>query len=435
MEVLSMALIALLVTFVVLMLLGTPVAVTMFGSSLIYILVDPALDLANVASKVVNGVTGTGLLSLPLFILAGEVMNNGGVTERLFKFPLAFIGHLKGGLAYVNVAASMLFAGMSGSAIADTAGLGKIEMDAMDDAGYEKEFSVAITASSSTIGPIIPPSNTMIVFAVAAEVSVARLFMGGFIPGVLMGLALCVYIWIYSKKHYLPAQEKCSWKQRWEATVQAFFPMLTPVILILGICTGICTATEAGAIAVIYATILNCVYNRGFKVKELKECLYNAFVSMAQICFIVMASGLFGWVITLANIPSVIANALYTMGADKWVVLLLINLIFLVMGMFLSINASLLIMTPVLVTLASMYDISLVQIGVMVTLNLTIGLLTPPVGWNLYIMSAVSGLPFEKVVKAILPTLIPLVAALLLITYIPGLVTWLPDFLFGPGIK
>lgn len=417
------------------MLVGTPVAVTMFGSSLVYILVDPALDVANVASKVVNGVTGTGLLSLPLFILAGEIMNNGGVTERLFKFPLAFIGHLKGGLAYVNVAASMLFAGMSGSAIADTAGLGKIEMDAMDDAGYDKEFSVAITASSSTIGPIIPPSNTMIVFAVAAEVSVARLFMGGMIPGILMGLTLCVYIWLYSKKHYLPAEPKSTWKQRGQASVQAFFPMLTPVILILGICTGICTATEAGAIAVIYATILNCVYNRGFKVKELKGCLYNGFVSMAQICFIVMASGLFGWVITLANIPSMIANGLYTLGADKWVVLLLINLIFLVMGMFLSINASLLIMTPVLVTLASMYDISLVQIGVMVTLNLTIGLLTPPVGWNLYIMSAVSGLPFEKVVKAIAPTLIPLVAALLLITYIPGLVTWLPDLLFGVGIK
>ena len=164
-------------------------------------------------------------------------------------------------------------------------------------------------------------------------------------------------------------------------------------------------------------------------------CFYNAFVSMAQICFIVMASGLFGWVVTLANIPSMIANALYTMGANKYVILLLINLIFLVMGMFLSINASLLIMTPVLVTLANMYDLSLVQIGVMVTLNLTIGLLTPPVGWNLYIMSAVSGLPFERVVKAIVPTLVPLVIALLLITYIPGLVTWLPDFLMGPGIS
>lgn len=429
-----MALTALLVSFVVLMVLGTPVAVTMFGSSLIYILLEPSLSLANVASKVVNGVTGTGLLSLPLFIIAGEIMNNGGVTERLFKFPLAFIGHVKGGLAYVNVFSSMLFAGMSGSAIADTAGLGKIEMDAMDDAGYDKEFSAAITAASSSIGPIIPPSNTLIVFAVAAEVSVSRLFMGGMIPGVLMGLVLCVYIWLYARRHSLPKGERTTWAQKGKATIEAFFPMLTPVILILGICTGICTATEAGAVAVVYATILNCVYEKGLKLKDMKRCLDSALVTMAQICFIVMASSLFGWVVTLANIPSMVANGLYTMGANKYVILLLINVIFLIMGMFLSINASLLIMTPVVVTLAGMYDLSLVHLGVMITLNLTLGLLTPPVGWNLYIMSAVSGLSFERVVKAVLPALIALFVSLLLITYIPELVTWLPDFLFGPGI-
>lgn len=429
-----MSLIALLVTFVVLMVLGAPVAVTMFGSSLVYILLEPTMSLASVATKVVNGVTGTSLLSLPLFILAGEIMNNGGVTQRLFRFPRAFIGHKKGGLAYVNVLASMLFAGMSGSAIADTAGLGKIELDAMDDAGYSKEFAVAVTASSSTIGPIIPPSNTMIVFAVAAEVSVARLFIGGIVPGVLMGLVLCAYIYFYAKKHNLPAEKKATWAERGRATLNAFFPILTPVILILGICTGICTATEAGAVAVVYAAVLYCVYERGINLKGLKKCLSDAFVSMAQICFIVMASGLFGWVVTLANIPATVAGWLYGMGASKFVILLLINIIFLIMGCFLSINASLLIMTPVLVTLATMYDISLIQIGVMVTLNLTIGLLTPPVGWNLYIMSSVADLPFEKVVKAIVPTLIPLAIALLLITYIPALVTWLPNLLLGPGI-
>lgn len=428
-----MALAALLISFVVLMVLGTPVAVTMFGSSLIYILLEPSLSLANVASKVVSGVTGTSLLSLPLFIMAGEIMNNGGVTDRLFKFPLALVGHVKGGLAYVNVFASMLFAGMSGSAIADTAGLGKIEMDAMDEAGYDKEFSVAITAASSTIGPIIPPSNTMIVYAVAAEVSVSRLFMGGMIPGILMGLVLCVYIWIYGRSHYLPKGDRTTLSEKCHAAVEAFFPMLTPIILIVGICTGICTATEAGALAVVYSTILNCVYEKGFKIADMKRCLDSSLVTMAQICFIVMASSLFGWVVTLANIPSMIANTLYTMGASKVVILLLINIIFLIMGMFLSINASLLIMTPVVVTLATMYDLSLVHLGVMITLNLTLGLLTPPVGWNLYIMSAVSGLPFEKVVKAVLPALLALIVSLLLITYIPGIVTWLPNLLFGPG--
>ncbi len=429
-----MALAALLISFVVLMVLGTPVAVTMFGSSLVYILLEPGLSLGNVATKVVNGVTGTGLLSLPLFILAGEIMNNGGVTERLFKFPLALIGHVKGGLAYVNVLASMLFAGMSGSAIADTAGLGKIEMDAMDEAGYDKEFSAAVTAASSSIGPIIPPSNTMIVYAVAAEVSVARLFMGGMIPGILMGAVLCFYIWLHGRSHDLPKGEKTTWAEKGKAFVKAFFPMLTPIILILGICTGVCTATEAGAVAVVYATILNCIYEKGFKIKDIKRCLDNSMVTMAQICFIVMASSLFGWVVTLANIPSMVANGLYSMGANKYVILLLLNVIFLIMGMFLSINASLLIMTPVVVTLAQMYGLSLIHLGVMITLNLTLGLLTPPVGWNLYIMSAVSGLPFERVVKAVLPQLCALLVALLLITFIPGLVTWLPTFLFGPGV-
>lgn len=405
----------------------------MFGSSLIYIFLEPSLSLANVASKVVNGVTGTSLLSLPLFILAAEIMNNGGVTERLFKFPLAFIGHVKGGLAYVNVLASMLFAGMSGSAIADTAGLGKIEMDAMDNAGYDKEFAVAITASSSSIGPIIPPSNTLIVYAVAAEVSISRLFMGGLIPGCLMGLVLCIYVWLYGRKHPLPKGERTTAKEKLHATIEAFFPMLTPLILILGICTGVCTATEAGAVAVVYATILNCVYERGFNVKDFRRCLDSSMVTMAQICFIVMASSLFGWTVTLANIPSMVANALYTMGANKYVILLLINIIFLIMGMFLSINASLLIMTPVIVTLASMYDLNLVHLGIMITLNLTLGLLTPPVGWNLYIMTTVSGLPFERVVKAVLPALCALFVALLLITYVPGLVTWLPNLLFGVG--
>ncbi|MCD8123952.1 MAG: TRAP transporter large permease, partial [Lachnospiraceae bacterium] len=404
------------------MVLGAPVAVTMFGSSLIYIFLEPSLSLANVASKVVNGVTGTSLLSLPLFILAAEIMNNGGVTERLFKFPLAFIGHVKGGLAYVNVLASMLFAGMSGSAIADTAGLGKIEMDAMDNAGYDKEFAVAITASSSSIGPIIPPSNTLIVYAVAAEVSISRLFMGGLIPGCLMGLVLCIYVWLYGRKHPLPKGERTTAKEKLHATIEAFFPMLTPLILILGICTGVCTATEAGAVAVVYATILNCVYERGFNGKDFRRGLDSAKVTMAQICVIVMASSLFGWTVTLANIPSMVANALYTMGANKYVILLLINIIFLIMGMFLSINASLLIMTPVIVTLASMYDLNLVHLGIMITLNLTLGLLTPPVGWNLYIMTTVSGLPFERVVKAVLPALFALFAALLLITYVPGLV-------------
>ena len=415
--------------------LGFPIAFALGMSCCLYIMTTGSGGMSLVVESFLNGTNSFTLLALPLFMLSGELMISGGISQRLINFCMSLVKDRPGGLAIVTIIASMFFAAISGSGPATVACIGGIMIPQMIRAGYSKEFSTAAAAAGGALGPIIPPSNTMIVYAVAAEVSVARLFMGGFIPGILMGAALCVYIWFYAHRHNLPAQPKASWRERGHATIQAFFPILTPVILIVGICTGVCTATEAGALAVIYATLLNCVYNRGFKLAEMHTCFYNAFVSMAQICFIVMASGLFGWVVTLANIPSMIANALYTMGANKYVILLLINLIFLVMGMFLSINASLLIMTPVLVTLANMYDLSLVQIGVMVTLNLTIGLLTPPVGWNLYIMSAVSGLPFERVVKAIVPTLVPLVIALLLITYIPGLVTWLPDFLMGPGIS
>lgn len=209
-----MALIMLLVVFAILMFLGAPVAITMIGSSLVYILLEPSMNFSNVATKIVTSVTGTSLITLPLFIMAGEIMNSSGVTERLFRFPLTLIGHIRGGLAHVNVLASMLFAGMSGAAIADTAGLGKIEMDIMEKEGYDKGFSAGITAASSTIGPIIPPSNTLVVYAVAVEVSVGRLFMGGILPGVVMGLLLMLYIALVAKRKNLPKREKATWGER-----------------------------------------------------------------------------------------------------------------------------------------------------------------------------------------------------------------------------
>ena len=429
-----MALIMLLVVFAILMFLGAPVAITMIGSSLVYILLEPSMNFSNVATKIVTSVTGTSLITLPLFIMAGEIMNSSGVTERLFRFPLTLIGHIRGGLAHVNVLASMLFAGMSGAAIADTAGLGKIEMDIMEKEGYDKGFSAGITAASSTIGPIIPPSNTLVVYAVAVEVSVGRLFMGGILPGVVMGLLLMLYIALVAKRKNLPKREKATWGERGVALCQAFFPMLTPVILLTGICTGIMTATEAGAICVLYALILNFIYN-GFHLKQLQEILTNSFVTMAQICFIVMASGLFGWTITLANLPNMVAEFLYTLGTQRWMILLLINVLLLFMGCFLSINASLMIAAPILVVLAQMYDIDLVHLGIIVTLNLTIGLLTPPVGWNLYIMSSVANISYKDMVKASLPFVVVLFIVLMIITYCEPIVTWLPNLVFGVGVS
>jgi tripartite ATP-independent transporter DctM subunit len=425
-----MQLVALLVTFFVLMFLGIPVALTMLGSSLVYILLDPSLSLALIATKLIGGVSGYSLLALPLYVMTGEIMNTAGITRRLFNLPLSFIGHVKGGMAHVNILASMLFAGMSGAAIADTAGLGKIEMKAMKDEGYDVEFSAAITAASSTIGPIIPPSTTMIVYATVAEVSVARLFMGGLLPGVIMGILLMLYVTLIAdRKHHFPTRPKASAAQKWVALKEAALPLLTPILIIMGIVSGITTATEAGAVAMIYSVALCYYYNR-FSFKDFLEMLRNAFITTVQICFIVIASALFGWVITVANVPSLVGNFLLALGASKWLVLLLINLCLLFMGCFLSITSSILIATPTLAVLASLYHIDMVHLGVMMTLNLTIGLLTPPVGWNLYIVSGLANISFEKMVKAIMPLLIPLLLSLLLITYFDQSVLWLPNLLF-----
>jgi len=412
------------------MVLGTPVAITMFGASLAYILCEPGLSLANVATKVISGVSGSSLLSLPLFILAGEIMNSSGITDRLFDFPLAFVGHFRGGLAHVNVLDSVLFAGMSGSSIADTAGMGKVEIEMMRKEGYDTGFAAGITAAASTIGPIIPPSNTMIVYAVLAEVSVARLFVGGVVPGLVMAILLMIYIAAVAKKKNLPRRPKADGKERWRAFKAALFPILTPVILIAGLTFGIMTANEAGAVAVVYASILDICYN-GISLARWKENFQKAMVTLSQISFIVIASALFGWVVTYAQLPNMMANFLYNLGAQKWFILLLMNVIMLIMGCFLSINATLMIITPMFVALAQMYGIDLVHLGVIITLNLTIGTLTPPVGWNLYILQGITGLPFEKVVRAVMPFLIMLLISLLLITYIDQLVMWLPSLMMG----
>ncbi len=425
-----MELIVLVITFFVLLLLGIPVAMTMFGSSLIYILLDPTIKLANVTTKVLSSISSYSLLALPLYIMVGEIMNSAGITRKLFNLPLSIIGHVKGGLAHVNILASMIFAGMSGAAIADTAGLGKIELQSMEEEGYDKGFSAAITAASSTVGPIIPPSTTMIIYAVVAEVSVARLFIGGFLPGIIIGALMMLYVrFIAARQYNLPARTKASIEEIIKAIKEAFFPCLTPIIIIMGIVTGITTATEAGAIAVIYTLVLSYYYNR-FSINDFLNIIKASAYTTIKICFIVIASGLFGWVITLAQIPTLMSEFLLTAGVSKWILLILINFSLLFLGCFLSITSSILIATPTLIVLAHVYNIDLVHLGIIMTLNLTIGLLTPPVGWNLYIVSELAGISFEKMLKSVIPLLIPLFIALIIITYLPQTVLWLPNLLF-----
>jgi tripartite ATP-independent transporter DctM subunit len=320
---------------------------------------------------------------------------------------------------------------MSGAAIADTAGLGKIEIEAMREEGYDLGFSAAVTAASSSIGPIIPPSTTMIIYATAAEVSVARLFLGGLLPGILMGVIMMLYVALVATKTYdFPSRPRASGRQKLIAFKEAILPMFAPILIIMGIVTGITTATEAGAVAVIYSTGLCYFYSRP-SVSEFKNIIKQAAYTTIQICFIVIASALFGWVITMARVPDLVAGYLFNLGASKWVILALINLCLLFLGCFLSITSAILIATPTLMGLAAIYNIDLVHLGVLMTLNLTIGLLTPPVGWNLYIVSGLANISFERMVKASIPFLIPLFISLLAITYFDQIVLWLPNLIFN----
>ncbi|MDA8226327.1 MAG: TRAP transporter large permease [Desulfitobacterium hafniense] len=369
------------------------------------------------------------LLALPLYIFAGEIMNSSGVTRRLYNFPLSLIGHVKGGLAHVNVITSMIFAGMSGSAVADAAGLGKIQIKSMKDEGYNTKFSAGIVAAGAMIGPIIPPSTTMIVYAVIAQVSIAKLFIGGLLPGIIMGILLMAYTSLVADRKYnFPRRPQSTMTEKLKATKEAFLPLLTPVIILLGITSGIVTATEAGAVAVIYALFLHFLYN-GFDFPELLAIFKEGAYTTIKITFIVMGATIFGWVVTFSQIPDMISGFLLGLGVSKWMILLMINIGLLIMGCFLSITSSQLIATPTLLVLANVYGIDLIHLGVIMTLNLTIGLLTPPVGWVLYIIKDLAEISFSDMVKAVLPFLIPLMLALLIITYIPETVLYLPDVL------
>lgn len=424
-----MALTLLIVSFGLFLITGLPVAMAMFGSSIVYVLADPSLSISNVASKALNGLDSYSLLALPLYIFAGEIMNGSGVTRRLFNFPLSWIGHVKGGLAHVNVISSMIFAGMSGSAVADAAGLGKIQLKAMKDEGYDTHFSAGIVAAAAMIGPIIPPSTTMVVYAVIAEVSIAKLFIGGLLPGIIMGILMMLYTALVADRKYrFPTRPRSTAADKAKATKEACLSLLTPLIIILGIVSGVVTATEAGAVAVVYALFLYFLYNR-FDFSHMLNMFQEGAHTTVKICFIVMGASIFGWVVTFSQIPEMISGFLLGIGVGKWTILLLINIGLLIMGTFLSITSSQLIATPTLVVLAGAYQIDLVHLGVVMTLNLTIGLLTPPVGWVLYIVKDLAELSFNEMVKAILPFLVPLLIALLVITYIPQTVMFLPDLL------
>jgi len=369
------------------------------------------------------------LLAIPFFLLAGRLMNTGGITDRLFTFVSLLVSPFKGGLGHANVLASMIFAGMSGSATADAVGLGTVEMRAMLKQGYSREFSAGITGASSLIGPIIPPSIAMVAYGVMAEVSVGALFIGGIIPGILMGLAYMAYVAFCAYRYNFPSGPFPSFKELWNAFRKGFFPLMTPVIIVGGIYSGVFTPTEASAVAAFYAMFLGIFVYREYGLPHLLKEIRATMVDSAVIMLIIAFTSSFGVVMIRGQIPNELANLLTQVTTNPTILLLLFTLFWLIVGFFMAQTPAILILTPLLLPTAEQFGIDPIHFGVVMTLALTLGLLTPPVGMVLYALVPVTGLTFERLVIVSLPYVIITLGVVVLLILFPQLVLFLPKTL------
>nr|WP_298967972.1 TRAP transporter large permease [uncultured Halomonas sp.] len=413
-----------------LLVMGVPIAISLAGSCLLYVLLTGKVPDVVVMHRMINGVDSFPLLAIPFFILAGNLMNNGGITVRIFDFAKALMGWMRGGLGHVNVGASIVFSGMSGAAVADAGGLGTIEIKAMKDAGYDEEFSVGITAASSTIGPIIPPSLPMVIYGVMASVSVGQLFVAGLVPGLLMGLVLMAMITIISRRRGYTRDAVFSLPVLGHTFKRAFLSLLTPIIIVGGIMTGAFTPTEAAIAAVVYALVLGGVVYRSLTWRRLLKVSMETIETTAVILLIVAGASIFAWILTSNQVTQHVVTLLGPFADNPIATLIIINLVLIVVGCFMETIAAITILVPVLLPVAVTAGVDPVHFGVIMVLNLMIGLLTPPVGMVLYVLSRVSGISFEKCMRGTLPFLVPLVIALLLVTFIPAISLWLPTLLY-----
>jgi len=415
------------------MFLGVPVAVSMgLTAVLTFVFLGQEFVLTMVAQRMYSSTTAFTLLAIPFFILAGNLMNTGGITRRVFRFALALVGHFRGGLGHVNVVASMIFSGMSGAAVADAAGLGLVEMEAMTKAGYSPRFSAAITAASSTIGPVVPPSIPFVIYGSITGVSVGKLFLAGCTPGVLMGIAMMIGVYIVSRRRNYPKESMASFKELVNSAEEASLALGTPVIIIGGILGGIFTPTEAAVVASVYALFLGLVVYRELTVRDLPRVLWDTLMHTLRVMFIISAAGFFGWLLIHQRIPEQVITGLTALTGSKWGLLMVIIFILLVLGCFLEGIAVLVITIPVFMPLIALYGINDVQFGVIMTLCSMLGLLTPPVGMSLYAVSSISGVPIGPLTREMWPYLLGIFLVLLIMTFFPNFSLWLPNLLMGP---
>jgi C4-dicarboxylate transporter DctM subunit len=388
------------------------------------------LPASTIAPLITNAIDSSILLAIPLYLLAGDLMNVSGATQKIVDFASALLSRVRGRLAHTNVATSLIFAGMSGSALADAAAVGKVMIPAMARQGYGAPFAAALTASASTIGPIFPPSIPMIVYGAITGVSVGALFLGGVIPGVLVALALMGYSAFAVRRMKLTeTREPFSAFELLRATRAATLPLLTPVIILSGIFTGVMTPTEAGAIAAGYAALIGVFIYRTLDLRKIVECCVQSMKGTATVMILLGFAAVLGWMITFEGVAREFVAA--TAGMDRVALILMINLVLLIIGMFMDSTAAMLVFVPLLAPLAASLDIPAVQFGVMVVVNLMIGLVTPPVGFSLYVTAKIAAVPLHDVIRAAVPFYLPLVLVLVIVIAVPAATLWLPSIMLG----
>lgn len=423
-----MAAVILFVSFIALIFVGVPIAFSMGISSLIYLLMNDIPTIV-ISQKLFSGINSFVLLCIPGFVLAGNLMNTGGITKRIIKFSNAAIGHIRGGLGLANIVASMIFAGITGTAIADTTSLGAILIPAMEEEGYDAPFSVAVTASSSTIGPIIPPSLPMIIVGTLTGLSVSKLFLGGAIPGILLGIFLMIVAYAISVKRQYPKDTKKPFNVVVKTFFSAFWALMMTVIILWGILGGFFTPTEASIVASFYAFIVGKFVYKELEIKQLPKIILNTMKTSSAIMLLVGFAATFGWILASEQIPQLVAEFILSISSDKIVVLLLLNALLLFVGMFMETIAALIILFPVLLPVAVEIGMDPIHFGVMAVLNLMIGLTTPPVGVCLFAGASIGKISIAKATRAILPFLAVSLFVLMLVTFIPQITLALPNLI------
>jgi tripartite ATP-independent transporter DctM subunit len=416
----------LIFVFLTALLVGVPVFIALAGSSLLYTHFIAGIPDFVVLHRMAGGLDSFPLLAVPFFILAGNLMNSAGITNRIYDFAVASCGWMRGGLAHVNIFGSVIFSGMSGTAIADAAGLGTIEIKAMTDHGYDIEFSVGVTAASATLGPIIPPSLPFVIYGMMGNVSIGALFLGGFIPGAVMTIFMMLYVSYCARKYNMGADQAFRWNVLGRTFVAALPALMTPAIIMGGMTFGWFTPTEAAIAACAWALILGVFLYRSLSPKQFYKVTMDTIETSAGVLLVVAAASLFGWVLTTTRLTEAGAEELLNLTSNKYVILLLINVLLLVVGCFLETIAAISILVPVLMPIILKVGIDPVHFGVVMTLNLMIGLLHPPLGMVLFVLSRIAKLSIERTTMAILPWLIPLLMSLVAITLLPELTLWLP---------